>query len=126
MTDVGEMDTNLVLASGQRHNPQKGEVGSVVAKMPDPGNLRLCRCPVVTNAIFDGNSTAFILAQRLINECFVCGYAAMNDRPIFLRHVACFPDPAQRAGGFTVFSDDHNAACFAIEPVHEMNARRRP
>ena len=76
-----------------------------------------------TDAVFDGDMAVFVLAERGINQAVVVADVAVDDGEIFLLDGAGFPDFAEFAGGFGIFSDEDNAAGFPVEAIDEMGRR---
>ena len=83
----------------------------------------LGRRAVGTDAVFDGDNAALVFAERRINQAVVVADVAVDDGDIFLLDGAGFPDFAEFAGGFGIFSDEDNAAGFPVEAVDEMGRR---
>src|SRR6478736_7292657 len=63
MTQVREMEADLMLAPGTREEPEQGERDCAASKMLFQPELRLRRRPIRAHAILDGHRTTLVFAQ---------------------------------------------------------------
>jgi hypothetical protein len=82
--------------------------------------FRLRGGPIRAHAIFDGDHTGFVFAQRLINHAVIVGNMAVNDGEVFLFDGAALQNFSQFAGDDGIFCHDDHTAGFPIEAIHEV------
>lgn len=120
MTDVGEMNSDLMLAARKRQHVDEAEVAFGPRKPSLHEKFGPRRQTVGPNAVFYGHPAGFILAERRINGSAVCAHVTMDNSEIVLFDGAVFPETAYFAGGIIAFRNQGHSARFAVEPVDEM------
>lgn len=78
---------------------------------------------VRSHAILDGNTAAFILAERRVNDAMFRRHVAMNDGEILFFDRAALPNPAQFQRGVIPLGHNRDAAGFTIKAINRMRAR---
>src|ERR1051325_3530661 len=123
MSDVREVNSNLVLASGMRLNFKIAERLSVAFEMPQQSKTRLCRQAIWPNAILDRHMAVEIASERFRNFSALLLHMSVHDGKINFPNVPALPSPPQRARDRVLFRDDNQSARFAIEPIDQMILR---
>ena len=120
MAEVCEVDADLMFAAGMRHDSQQRKSSFNALKfLPDP-KFRLRRRAVGTHAIFDGDDTVFIFAERRVNQTVIVAQVAVDDGEIFFFNGAAFQNFPKFTRNIGIFRHDDHAAGFAVETVDQM------
>jgi hypothetical protein len=143
VTQVCEVDADLVFASGVRDDADKREWkmegGGQIAARGGSATGNLARPPwhvaedslfnkkfglgggaIGTDAIFHGHDAVFIFSQGRVDEAVLLADVAMHYGKIFFLNEAVFQGFAERAGGLRIFRDQNHAAGFAVEAVDQI------
>jgi hypothetical protein len=120
VAEMREVDADLMFATGARNDPQQRKISFRARKfLFDPESGLRWRA-VGADAILDGDTAVFVLAERNVNQAVILAHMAVDNGQIFLLDGATLQNFSQFTGGFGIFCDDDNAAGFAVEPVDQM------
>jgi hypothetical protein len=129
MAKVSEVDADLMFAASAGKNPQKrkwkmegGRWRHLVNESLFDKEFGLGGRAVGTDAIFDGDNAALILAQGRINDAMVFTHMAVDDGEIFFLEKAVFKGFSEFTGGRGIFGNENNATGFAIEAVDQIGS----
>ena len=120
MAEVGEVDADLVFASGAGEGLEEGEGFSGAVEAAEDFEVGLGGGAIGAHGVFDGDLAVVILTQGKVGEVLVPGGVAMDDGEVFFADGAALPDAAKVAGGGIGFGDEDEAAGFAVEAVDEV------
>lgn len=123
VTDVREVNPDLMFATGVRANLQQSKAPFRALETPlDPefgGGLRA----IGSNAVLDYDLAGFVLAERLVDNLVILRRPAVDDGPVFLGDFPRFPGLPEAAGELIGFCHQNQAAGFAVEPVDQVGDR---
>ena len=120
VADVREMDANLVLASGRRRDVHPREWLTIPFQAFEDFDGGPGGGAVFPHAVLDRDLAALVPAERRIDDDLRIAEVTVDDGPVFLfdgrrsRHQI-----AELTRDGCAFRDEHDAARFAIEPIHQ-------
>jgi len=122
MTQVCEVDSNLMFSSGARKNFEQAEFLLQAGEKPNHLKFSLSGGAVSANAILDRHDAVGIFPEGLVDQTAFPGDATMHDGKIFFSYRAAFPDFSQQPGRLGMFRQQNHPAGFAIQSIDQMNA----
>jgi hypothetical protein len=120
MTQVREMDADLMLAAGAGNEAQQRETFPVARKFLFNPKFRLRKRAIEAHAVLDGDAACFILAKWRVNDPLLRRHMAVDNGDVFFFNGAAFQNFSQFAGDFGIFGDNDHAAGFTVEAVDEV------
>lgn len=120
MTDMREMNADLVLAASVRENTEQGEVALGASEAALDGEVGVGCGAVGADAVLNGDAAVAVFAERIADAPLLFLEMAVDDGPVFLADGAVFPEPAQFAGRFVAQSNEYDTAGLAVEAVHKV------
>jgi len=120
MTEVREVDTDLVFATGQQLHFEQGEITFGTGETFQHFEGCLGRCAIGADAVFDGYDAVLVFAQGGVDDAAIGTYMTAHDGLVNLPHLAALPLLAELFGGGVGLGDKHKAAGLAVEAVNEV------
>jgi hypothetical protein len=117
MAEVGEVESELVFASGDGEELEPGEGSFGTLEEVEHLEMGGCRGAIGSDGGLDGDGAGRMGTEGGVDGAGVGGDGAMDEGPIFLEDLAVFPGAAGGAGGCGIFGDEDQAAGFAVESV---------
>lgn len=119
VTGMLQMDSDLVLATRVRSRLDPADLAMLVAAAAEHFNVRTCGRAVVAHAVFDGDRTLLVAAERRIDREHIQCRVAVGECPVGLSNRARREQRAELAGHRRGLRNHDKTAGFSIEPVDE-------
>src|SRR5687767_13373374 len=120
MTDMREVNANLMFAPGEWMNFEQREGTLLSLESKQNAKLRLRRSATRNDAVLDRDRACGVFAQRRVDQSVASFNRAVNNREILLRHLALLPNSADLSRGLGVLRHEGDAASLAVEAIDQL------
>ena len=124
VTEVREVNPNLMLASGLRLYAKEGKIAFVPGKPLGHREVGSRRAAVRSHTIFDHHPAGVVATERFIDTAGIGFDMTVHNGFVRFANVATLPMPAQLSCRIVVFGVQYNPTSLAVEPVDHVHSLR--